>query len=64
MVATFSLDILGHLPVLCSHNAYPYQLSVLGTFSRAVDHFYGPRPWLAEDALILGITPLCRYDQN
>ena len=29
-----------------------------------VDHFYGPQPWLAEDALILGTTPLCRYDQN
>ena len=57
VVAAFLLDILGHLPILCSHNAYPYPQSVLGMFSRMVDHFYGPQPWLAEDALILGTTP-------
>ena len=56
-VTTFPLDILGHLSVLCSHSAYPYQQSVSGSFSWTADHHYGPRPWLAEEALILGTTP-------
>ena len=56
MVTAFSLDILGLLPVLYSHSAYPYQQNVPGTFPRMVDHLYALWPWLAEEAFILGTT--------
>jgi len=59
VVADFSLDILGLLPVLCFRSAYLYQQNVPGTFPRIAeaDHPYGPRPWLAEEAFILSTTP-------
>jgi len=57
VVAAFSLDILGLLSNLCSRSAYPYQQNVPGTFPRIADHPYGPRPWLADEAFILGTTP-------
>ena len=56
VVAAFSLDILRHLPILCSHSAYLYQQSVPGTFSWTIDHLYRPWPWLAKNAFILNIT--------
>ena len=56
VVAVFSLDILRHLPILCSHSAYLYHQSVLETFSWTVDHLYRPWPWLTKDAFILNIT--------
>ena len=57
MVAVFSLDILGLLPVLCSRSAYLYQQNVPGTFPWIANHPYGPRPWLAEEAFILRTIP-------
>ena len=57
VIVAFLLYILGHLPVLYSHSTYPYQQSAPRTFSRTVDHLYGPRPWLAKDSLILDTIP-------
>ena len=64
MVVTFSLDILGLLPVLCFRNTYLYQQNVLGMFPRMAEQLYGPRSWLAEEALELQPNPLGNYDQN
>jgi len=38
VVAAFSLNILGLLPILCSRSAYPYQQNFPGTFLQTADH--------------------------
>ena len=64
VVAAFPLDILGHLSVLCSCSAYPYQQSVHGTFSRTTNHLYGPPALVSRGCSHPWPNFLCRYDQN